>query len=170
MLHTLGGLLATKRPLKYTDATFTISAHDRLHIRDILHSLLKNQSHLRNLELSESILWMLGLYIVEDSGYPPVSFSDTAMIVLDYITFRDYRVASAGTDSLSLIAANCARLKLSQEDIIVVLDRILFAVPDHLSHGKNKRELALTGKIFLTSVNLGKNIQVLSRLAYGYST
>ena len=170
MIHTLGGLLSTKGILKSTDAILTLSANDRLHIRDILHSLLKNQCRLRNLELSESILWMLGLYIVEDSGYPPVSFSDTAMIVLDYISFRDFRVASAATDSLSLIAANCVRLKLSQEDIIVVLDRILFAVPDHLSHGKNKKELALTGKIFLTSVNIGKNIQVLGRLAYGYST
>lgn len=161
IIHSLGALVALEK--RYEDRieeleTFDYVKTNRVAIKVILQNLLQTHSALKNYDHCESILWLFGLYVVEDKLSQLAPISDPIIILLDHIAFRDIRVTSAATDSLSVIAANSKRLGLAQEDMVIIMDRILFAIPDHLSHGKTKKELALTCNIILISNHFNQDL------------
>ena len=150
MIQSMSSLVSFEKRYEETSAEsahFECLKSNRAVIKVILQNLLQTHSSIRNYEHCEAILWLFGLYVIEDKLNQQVPISDPIIILLDNIAFRDVRMACAATDSLSLIAANSKRLGLVQEDIVVILDRILFSVPDHLSHGKNKKEISITSNV-----------------------
>ncbi|KAI8895011.1 hypothetical protein BC833DRAFT_602787 [Globomyces pollinis-pini] len=107
-------------------------------VRDLLQKQLQLNLDLKNYDACETILWMFGMSLFEESLIPDhrrskILQTDLLTTLLDFISCKELRIAKAANDGLSLLGCEYKRLIIEEAETMVVISRIVLGISEHLS-------------------------------------
>ena len=125
-------------------------------IFESLTSMLKFHVDNKNDDYCELILWNLSILYLEaslaDSNQSEEFQNEIIFILLDQISSKELQMVSAAADGLSMICDNLLRIKINEETLIHIIDRLAWGVSENLSIDESAKRRDLVSIASISSL------------------